>query len=138
MSWQLPAHLRRLFEPRDPVEFAPFEEHRKHGAYGGVSAYLSEFEDAEADRAAREAAAAKPHIPTASEIRAEKRNKRIAANEARIEAQLQEWDPRSYTEEKDHVTRDPYHTLFLYKLVCHTLPCVAVGVFILVTCCFRV
>ena len=121
MSWELPAHLRHLFAPRDPVEFAPFEEHKKHGAYSGVATYLSQFEDAESDRAAREAAALKPHIPTASELREAKRQRRIAANEARIAEQLEHWDPHAYTEEHDHVTRDPYHTIVLYRLVCFSL-----------------
>ncbi len=90
-----------------------------------MSGYLSKFEDAEADRSAREAAAMKPHIPTTSEKREEKRQQRIAANEARISAQLEHWDPYAYTEETDHVTRDPYHTIFLYKLVCFSHPLLA-------------
>lgn len=118
MSCQLPPHLLRLFAPRDPVEFVPFPEQPPHGAYSGVAAYLAHFEDAAADSAARAAAAAKVHVPTASELREARRQQRIAANNARIAEQAARWDPRACTPERDHVTRNPYRTLVLYRLVC--------------------
>lgn len=121
MSCQLPPHLLRLFAPRDPVEFVPFPDPPQHGAYSGVAGYLAQFEDAAADSAARAAAAAKVHVATPSELRAARRQQRIAANDARIAAQAAQWDPRTYTPERDHVTRNPFRTLVLYRLVCVAL-----------------
>ena len=110
----------RLFTPREPVVFVPPKEHTKHGGYSGVAAYLSHFENAEADRAAREAAAAKPHVPTLAEQREARRRQHEAENNALIAKQLGLWDPKAYSPAKDGVTYDPYRTLFVYRLVSAT------------------
>ena len=118
MSERLPPHLMRLFAPREPVLFVQPEEHATHGGYSGVAEYLAQFESAEDDRAAREAAAAKTHEPTPTERRLARVQQRMAENNARIAQQLEQWNPKACTPEKDGVTQDPYRTLFLYRLVC--------------------
>ena len=120
MNDYLPPEFRALFEPRPPIEYIPPMKKLHHDSYTGVSAFLSSFEDAEASsKAAADAAAAeasKPHVATMAERREAKKAARAEENRRKIERQKRQWDPRSCTELKDGVTRDPYSTLFIARL----------------------
>ena len=119
----IPPEYCYLFDPRSPPEYiAPLKQPRKHGAYVGLSAYLDQFESpaaAAAARAAKEAAdAARPAQPTIRERHEMAKRKREEANAEKIRRQKAAWDPHALQEEVDGVTRDPYSTLFVGRLVC--------------------
>ncbi|RLN61324.1 hypothetical protein BBJ28_00005319 [Nothophytophthora sp. Chile5] len=101
----LPTHLKVLFEPNAPLAHMPRLVKRKMPPYTGVAAFLETFEtENPPPREVKE---------TPKERRERVRKEKMAANDAKMQAERVKWDPNA---EDPHKTEDAYKTLFVGRI----------------------
>lgn len=116
MTQYLPPNLLALFAPREPIPYMPppdklvYEKKNVHN-YTGIAAFIAgNFEDPK-----------ETPEPTKVETREEKRDRKKKEKEEmvayKLEQEIAMWDPASASE---HITGDPFKTLFIARINFYT------------------
>jgi len=104
-----PPNLMQLFKPREPLAYLPPSDKlpvdKKYPPITGIAAFVKHFEDPQDTPAAKQ-------IETREEIRARKRQAKMARAQAQLEEKKKEWDPALLQDG----TGDPYKTLFVARI----------------------